>query len=241
MSFMLVDLLPVGWLTNRENPISAGSHPSMDSPASLPQSASVNNFSPPYCRPNFPRRQLARRRSRPSPRFSHASSSAALLVAVSAGKDQALHLYELNPKTGTLVQRAKYDLPGSPGSQCEPGWQHVVCPPCARPTAARFALITARKRLSLITEIGANAAYVATDRTGRTLLGPAGGWWAATLSVGAVIKTLSQSKRLGAHHPARCLNRFAFVPHTGRMRCINFGLMPRRASLLGTIRSRPTG
>ena len=34
--FMLIDLLPVGWLTNRENPISAGSHPSMDSPASLP-------------------------------------------------------------------------------------------------------------------------------------------------------------------------------------------------------------
>ena len=34
--FMLVDLLPVGWLTNRENPNSAGSHPSMDSPASLP-------------------------------------------------------------------------------------------------------------------------------------------------------------------------------------------------------------
>ena len=43
---------------------------------------------------------------------------AALLVAVSAGKDQALHLYELNPKSGVLVQRAKYDLPGSPGSQC---------------------------------------------------------------------------------------------------------------------------
>ena len=34
--FMLVGLLPVGWLTNRENPISAGSRPSMDSPASLP-------------------------------------------------------------------------------------------------------------------------------------------------------------------------------------------------------------
>ena len=34
--FMLVDLLPVGWLTNRENPILAGSSPSMDSPASLP-------------------------------------------------------------------------------------------------------------------------------------------------------------------------------------------------------------
>ena len=34
--FMLVNLLPVGWLTNRENPISAGSRPSMDSPASLP-------------------------------------------------------------------------------------------------------------------------------------------------------------------------------------------------------------
>ena len=33
---LLVNLLPVGWLTNRENPYSTGSHPSMDSPASLP-------------------------------------------------------------------------------------------------------------------------------------------------------------------------------------------------------------
>ena len=34
--FILVNLLPVGWLTNHENPNSTGSHPSMDSPASLP-------------------------------------------------------------------------------------------------------------------------------------------------------------------------------------------------------------
>jgi hypothetical protein len=34
--FILVNLLPVGWLTNNENPNSTGSHPSMDSPASLP-------------------------------------------------------------------------------------------------------------------------------------------------------------------------------------------------------------
>ena len=33
---LLVNLLPVEWLTNREIPNSAGSHPSMDSPASLP-------------------------------------------------------------------------------------------------------------------------------------------------------------------------------------------------------------
>ena len=42
---------------------------------------------------------------------------AAMLVTVSAGKDKALHLYELQPDSGKLVQHAKYDLPGSPGSQ----------------------------------------------------------------------------------------------------------------------------
>ena len=40
-----------------------------------------------------------------------------MLVTVSAGKDKALHLYELQPESGKLVQHAKYDLPGSPGSQ----------------------------------------------------------------------------------------------------------------------------
>ena len=42
---------------------------------------------------------------------------AAMLVTVSAGKDKALHLYELQPDSEKLVQHAKYDLPGSPGSQ----------------------------------------------------------------------------------------------------------------------------
>ena len=50
---------------------------------------------------------------------------AALLVAVSAGNDKALHLYELNPKTGVLVQRAKIALPGSPGA-CKDGWDEIL-------------------------------------------------------------------------------------------------------------------
>ena len=37
----------------------------------------------------------------------------AMLVTVSAGKDNALQLYELQPDTGKLVQQAKYGLPGS--------------------------------------------------------------------------------------------------------------------------------
>ena len=40
---------------------------------------------------------------------------AAVLVTVSADKDNALHLYELQPDSGKLVQQAKHDLPGSPG------------------------------------------------------------------------------------------------------------------------------
>ena len=42
---------------------------------------------------------------------------AALLVAISAGNDKAIHLYELNTKTGELKQRAIIALPGAPGSQ----------------------------------------------------------------------------------------------------------------------------
>ena len=37
----------------------------------------------------------------------------AMLVTVSAGKDNALHLYELEPDSEKLVQHAKCDLPGS--------------------------------------------------------------------------------------------------------------------------------
>ena len=43
---------------------------------------------------------------------------AALLVSVSAGKDNQLRLYDFNPANGALIERAKIDLPGSPGAQC---------------------------------------------------------------------------------------------------------------------------
>ena len=150
---------------------------------------------------------------------------AALLVAVSAGKDQALHLYELNPKSGVLVQRAKYDLPGSPGSQCvSMDGNHLYVSVRSANSVAAYRIDHAKKTLIPLglTNIGANAAYVATDRTGRTLL------WASYSGgvVGSHAITKTGTIRKGALsqiETARCAhailpdasNKFAFVPHTG--------------------------
>ena len=98
---------------------------------------------------------------------------AALLVAVSAGKDQTVHLYQLDRKTGALEQIAKYDLPGSPGSQCvSPNGKTLYVSVRSANSVAAFRIDHKEKTLVSLgsTEIGANAAYVATDRTGRTLL-----------------------------------------------------------------------
>ena len=147
------------------------------------------------------------------------------------------------------MQRAKYDLPGSPGSQCvSPDGNTLYVSVRSANSVAAFRIDHGKKTLVPlgITEIGANAAYVATDRTGRTLL-----WASYSGGVvgshaigrnGAVIKnplSLIETARCAHAILPDASNRFAFVPHTARTRCINFGLMPRRASSPGTIRSRP--
>lgn len=150
---------------------------------------------------------------------------AALLVAVSAGKDQALHLYELNPQTGALIQRAKYNLNGSPGSQSFNLDRNTLYVSVrSANSVAAFNINHAKKTLVPLgtTDIGANAAYVATDRTGRTLL------WASYS--GGVVGSHAINKNgsvkagpLSRIETARCAhailpdasNKFAFVPHTG--------------------------
>ena len=150
---------------------------------------------------------------------------AALLVAVSAGKDQTVHLYQLDRKTGALEQRAKYNVPGSPGSQCiSPDGKTLYVSVRSANSVAAFRIDHKEKTLvSLgLTEIGANAAYVATDRTGRTLL------WASygggVVGSHAINKDGSvKNGGLSRIETARCAhailpapsNRFAFVPHTG--------------------------
>jgi len=150
---------------------------------------------------------------------------AALLVAVSAGKDQALHLYELTPKNGALVQRAKYTLPGSPGSQCiSTDGNHLYVSVRTANSVAAYRIDHAKKTLRPLglTDIGANAAYISVDRTGRTLL------WASysggVVGSHAIAKNGTiQKGALSQIETARCAhailsdasNKFAFVPHTG--------------------------
>ena len=150
---------------------------------------------------------------------------AVLLVAVSAGKYQTVLLYQLDRKTGALKQSAKYDLPGSPGSQCvSPYGKTLSVSVRSAKSVAAFRIDHRDKNLvSLgLTEIGTNAAYVATDRTGRPLL------WAShgegVVGSHAINKDGSvKNGSLSRIETARCAhailpapsNRFAFVPHTG--------------------------
>ena len=150
---------------------------------------------------------------------------AAMLVTVSAGKDNALHLYELHPYSNKLEQHDKYDLPGSPGSQfISPGGQILYVSVRSDNSVATFRIDRANKILIPLglTKIGANAAYLATDQTGKTLL------W-ASYSDGLVgshsLKENGEVKpgALSRIETKRCAhailtdssNRFAFVPHTG--------------------------
>ena len=149
---------------------------------------------------------------------------AALLVAVSAGNDKALHLYELNSKTGELVQRAKIALPGSPGSQCvSPDGNRLYVAVRTANSVAAYRINHKAKILEPLglTDIGANAAYVATDRTGSTLL------WASysggVVGSHAIAKNGAVKKDpLSRIETTRCAhailtdasNKFTFVPHT---------------------------
>ena len=150
---------------------------------------------------------------------------AALLVTISAGKDKALYLYELNPKTGGLIQQTKYDLAGSPGAQCiSPDGNHLYVSVRSANSVAAYRIDHAKKTLRPLglTDIGANAAYVSVDRTGRTLL------WASysdgVVGSHAIAKNGTiQKGALSQIETARCAhsilpdasNKFAFVPHTG--------------------------
>ena len=72
---------------------------------------------------------------------------AAMLVTVSAGKDNALYLYELQPNSGKLVQHAKYDLPGSPGSQfVSPDGKRLYVSVCSADSFAAFRIDRADKK-----------------------------------------------------------------------------------------------
>ena len=150
---------------------------------------------------------------------------AALLVSVSAGKDNQLRLYDFNPANGALIERAKIDLPGSPGAQClSPDGNRLYVAVRNKNSVAAFRINHAKKTLDPLglTDIGANAAYVSIDRTGRTLLWASySGGEVGTHSIaqnGAVKKTaLSRIKTERCAHailtdPA---NRYAYVPHTG--------------------------
>ena len=146
------------------------------------------------------------------------------VVYVSAGQDRKLVLYDFDLETGALKFREDLPLYGSPGGQClHPGGKHLYVSIRSQKGVAAFRLYRktgALKHLGF-TDIGANAAYLATDRTGRWL-------FAASYSDGQVSThpiaadgTVGE-KAVSVVKTARCAhailpdaaNRFVLVPHT---------------------------
>ncbi len=150
---------------------------------------------------------------------------AALLVSVSAGKDNELHLYNFNAAEGTLTEAAVHKLTGSPGAQClSPDGNHLYVAIRNRNSVAAFRINHTRKTLEPLglTDIGANACYLALDRTGRTLLWASyGGGEVGThpLAKNGALQPQALS-RLKTERCAHAIltgpaNRYAYVPHTG--------------------------
>ena len=153
------------------------------------------------------------------------NSSGKSIVCISAGADKKIVLYDFNGVTGFLKQKDEIELPGSPGSQfISPDGNRLYVAVRSNNGVAAFKIDHANGTLKHIatTDIGANAAYVATDRTGKTLL------WASysggLVGSHAINKDGSiQKGALSQIETARCAhailpdasNRFVFVPHTG--------------------------
>jgi len=146
------------------------------------------------------------------------------LVCISTAGDKKLVLYDFNSHTGGLEKKLEIELPGAPGSQfISPDGNRLYVAVRSSNGVAAFDIDHSNGNLKHIatTDIGANAAYVATDRTGKTLL------WASYSGGlvgshrigknGAVIK--GAVSQLETHRCAHAIlvdtaNQFAFVPHT---------------------------
>ena len=146
------------------------------------------------------------------------------IVCISASADKKLVLYNFDGKTGALTQKAEIELPGAPGPQfISPDGDYLYVAVRSNNGVAAFEIDHANATIKHIatTDIGANAAYVATDRTGKTLLWASyGGGKVGSHKIGpngAVI-----AGPLSEHETARCAhailvsadNKHALVPHT---------------------------
>ena len=153
-----------------------------------------------------------------------AGNSDKSIVCISASADKKILLYDFDGETGSLTQKNQIELPGAPGSQfINPDGNRLYVAVRSSNGVAAFNIDHTNGTLKHIatTDIGANAAYVATDRTGKTLL------W-ASYSGGLVgshrigkngAVTKGAVSQLETHRCAHAIlvdaaNRFVFVPHT---------------------------
>ena len=102
-----------------------------------------------------------------------APATAGELLCVSASADSKLVLYDVDHAAGTLALRGEVALKGSPGSQClSPDGNHLYVSVRSLDSVAVFRIHHDRRTLEHLgtSNIGANAAYISLDRTGKTLL-----------------------------------------------------------------------
>ena len=146
------------------------------------------------------------------------------LLSVSAGGDKKLVLYDFDSQTGALKPKREIELPGAPGPQClSPDGNRLYVSIRGNNSVAVYDIDHANAAIKHIatTSIGQNAAYIATDRTGKTLLWASyGGGKVGSHKIGpngAVVEgAISELETARCAHAilVDATNRHVFVPHT---------------------------
>jgi 6-phosphogluconolactonase len=143
---------------------------------------------------------------------------------VSLAPEQKINVYRLDGKEGKLMLVEAVAVEGGPGSLCvDPQKKHLFASLRTTNTLASFSIDPATGKLKHLSTAalpkGENAAYVATDRTGRWLVSAS--YAAGTIVVhevkeGKIVTPPVQTDK--TTKTAHCVafdrdNRFAFVPH----------------------------
>lgn len=158
--------------------------------------------------------------------LSAAAIQADTFVYVSVAADKRIAVYHLDPETGKLTHRSDCDVAnGEPGAlTVSPDRRFLLAAIRSTGKLASFRIDPATGRLTHLNTVpvGADPAFVATDRTGRYLL--TAFYVAARVTVHRIgkdghlsnepLQSIDTAKNAHAIVPDRT-NRFVFVPHTG--------------------------
>ena len=154
------------------------------------------------------------------------------MVYISAGGDNRVVLWELDPQSGALEPRGQLDLEGAPGAMTnDPTRQVLYVGVRSKNSVAALAINPQDGQLKPLgmTPVADNPVYLATDKQGRHLLTAYYGAAKAAIypiksdgTIGSEATSLVMTDKNPHSIQADPSNRFVFVPNTGADKVLQF-------------------